>query len=90
MKMGLLNFFVKLTGFLLRKIIDDMQASINKKLTRKISLYSAHEMNVAYLLNALEVYFPHVPPYGANVLVELHEKNRMYCVKVLVIILLEY
>ncbi|KAF2888852.1 hypothetical protein ILUMI_17321 [Ignelater luminosus] len=59
-----------------------MQAYINNRPTRKIFLYSAHEMNVAYLLNALDVYFPHVPPYGAYVMVELYEKNRTYCVKI--------
>lgn len=68
-----------LLGFLLKKIIDDSQAKIQNKLsppTSKLFLYSAHDVSVIYILSAMNVYFPHVPPYGAYVLIEVHRINN--------------
>ncbi|KAF2882682.1 hypothetical protein ILUMI_23484 [Ignelater luminosus] len=67
-------------GFLLKKIIGDSQAKIQNKLnpsTRKLFLYSAHDISVIYILSTMNVYFPHVPPYGAYVLIEVHKIDNM-------------
>lgn len=50
---------------------------------RKIYLYSGHESNVAAVMQALQVYYPHVPEYSSAVILELHEINHRYYVKVL-------
>ncbi|KAK4879695.1 hypothetical protein RN001_007841 [Aquatica leii] len=68
-------------GFLLEKIIDDMFTAIEGK-GPKLYLYSAHDLTVANLLSAMNVFFPHTPPYGACVIVELHNKHDSYFVKI--------
>lgn len=50
---------------------------------RKMYLYSGHETNIAAVLHALDVYKPHVPAYSSAVIIELHEVNGDYYIKVL-------
>ncbi|XP_076646048.1 venom acid phosphatase isoform X2 [Halictus rubicundus] len=50
---------------------------------RKLYLYSGHETNIAALLHALDLYKPHVPAYSSSVILELHEINNEFYVKVL-------
>ncbi|KAK4881041.1 hypothetical protein RN001_004360 [Aquatica leii] len=72
-------------GFLLKKIVNDTLQKINHTLrppSRKMFLYSGHEYNVAFLLNALNVYYPHIPPFGSCVLVELHNVRGTYGIKI--------
>lgn len=71
-------------GMILRKIIDDMVARKNGTLDerRKVMLYSGHDFNVVSLLAALGVYSPHVPQYSSAVMIELHEVDKQYTVKV--------
>ncbi|XP_048524466.1 venom acid phosphatase Acph-1 isoform X2 [Dendroctonus ponderosae] len=61
-------------GFLVKKIIDDSYTKIKGEYYKgtKIFLYSAHEFNIAVLLRYLDVFYPHVPPYGSYVIIELH------------------
>ncbi|CAK9821619.1 Venom acid phosphatase Acph-1 [Anthophora retusa] len=54
-----------------------------KKGEKKLHLFSGHESNVAALLHALEVYYPHVPEYSSAVILELHQIEDTYYVKVL-------
>ncbi|XP_029165199.1 venom acid phosphatase Acph-1-like [Nylanderia fulva] len=71
-------------GTLLRRIINDMEQKINKKLPElKINLFSAHDLNVAALLQALNIYNNEIPRYGSCIMIELHEMNNEYFVKVL-------
>ncbi|XP_029165111.1 uncharacterized protein LOC114936176 [Nylanderia fulva] len=71
-------------GILLRRIINDMKQKINGTLPdRKINLFSAHDLNVAALLQALNIYNNETPKYGSCIIIELHEKNNEYFVKVL-------
>ncbi|XP_031342504.1 venom acid phosphatase Acph-1-like isoform X2 [Photinus pyralis] len=70
-------------GVLLRQILDQMDLKINHSMNHKLHLYSAHDMNVVGLLGAMGLYHPHIVPYTACVLMELHEVNNTYCVKVL-------
>ncbi|XP_076257639.1 venom acid phosphatase Acph-1-like [Rhynchophorus ferrugineus] len=69
-------------GYLLRKILNDSASKINGTLSpssRKVFLYSAHEINVATFLLSLEAYkITDVPPYGSHVLVELHKIRGVY------------
>lgn len=50
---------------------------------RKLYLYSGHETNIAALLQALNLYKPHVPAYSSSVILELHEIDNDFFVKVL-------
>ncbi|KAJ8952967.1 hypothetical protein NQ314_007443 [Rhamnusium bicolor] len=72
------------TGYFLNKIIDDTKTKIlsSQKPGRKIHLYSAHENNIAELLISLGIFEPHVPNYGAYVLLEIHRIDNIYGVKI--------
>ncbi|XP_011703471.1 PREDICTED: venom acid phosphatase Acph-1-like [Wasmannia auropunctata] len=72
-------------GILLTRIIDDMNEVINGSTKQKINLFSGHDINVAALLYTLnlDIIKHQMPEYTSTVLVELHEKNKKYFVKVL-------
>ncbi|CAH1957982.1 unnamed protein product [Acanthoscelides obtectus] len=74
-------------GYLAKKIIQDTQEKINEepsKHSKKVYLYSGHEQTVAYLLSFLGIYEPpHIPAYGSHIILEIHEKDGEYGVKVL-------
>nr|AVZ66237.1 venom acid phosphatase [Sclerodermus guani] len=84
----LINFnddLIKLNGgVLLRKITENMKAVKENTMAegRKLFLFSGHETNVAAILNALDVYELHVPQYSSCVVIELHEVDNSYYVKV--------
>lgn len=69
-----------ITGQILEKILDDSKKYIEKELHegQKMFIYSAHEFNVAMALIGLNVFYPHVPPFGSYILIELHELNGEY------------
>lgn len=54
---------------------------------RRINLFSAHDIHVAGMLHALNIFkcfqrtYYH-PTYTSSIIIELHEKNGMYFVKV--------
>lgn len=50
---------------------------------RKIFLYSAHEFNVAFMLQTLGIFEPHIPPYASYISFELHKINDDYGFKVI-------
>lgn len=77
--------FIRLfAGVLLNRVIDDMNKVINKSLPdRKINLFSAHDINVAGLLHALNISKYHIPEYTSSVIIELRKKDEEYFVKVL-------
>ncbi|KAJ8951017.1 hypothetical protein NQ318_006402 [Aromia moschata] len=72
-------------GYLLEKLVDDARSKIlgKENAGRKMYLYSAHENNIAELLISLGVFEPHIPTYGAYVIVEVHRINDVYGVKIL-------
>lgn len=85
----LLSFFdfvrlVDISGPYLRLVTKTMLDFITGTLNdeRKIYLYSGHETNVAAVLKALQLYRPHVPEYSSGVILELHEINSEYYIKV--------
>jgi prostatic aicd phosphatase len=49
---------------------------------RKINLYSAHDLNVAAMLKTLKIFDNHIPRFTSSVIIELHEKNGNYFIKV--------
>lgn len=68
----------------MKKIVDDSEAKIKQKpaIGKKIFLYSGHESNIGFLLATLGAYKPHIPPYGAYLMVELHLIKETYGFKV--------
>lgn len=75
-----------LLGYLLKKIIQDTEAKINNSLIpaeRKMFLYAGHENNIASILEILGVWdSDRVTPYCSYVLLELHNVNESYGIKV--------
>ncbi|ENN82556.1 hypothetical protein YQE_01073, partial [Dendroctonus ponderosae] len=71
------------SGHLLRKILHDTETKI-AQLSKgcKIHLYSAHENNVVQLLILLGVFWPHIPCYGAHVILEVHHIEEEFGIKV--------
>lgn len=68
---------------LVRKFIEDMEAvknDTNKK--RKLMLYSAHDITIAGVLSALNVFYPHAPQFSSAVIVELHLIKKIHYIKV--------
>nr|XP_031828068.1 venom acid phosphatase Acph-1-like [Nomia melanderi]XP_031828078.1 venom acid phosphatase Acph-1-like [Nomia melanderi]XP_031828087.1 venom acid phosphatase Acph-1-like [Nomia melanderi]XP_031828093.1 venom acid phosphatase Acph-1-like [Nomia melanderi] len=72
-------------GPYLRLVTKSMLARVagTSENIRKIYLYSGHETNVAAVLFALGLYTPHVPGYSSAVILELHEIEDKFFVKVL-------
>ncbi|KAF5305961.1 hypothetical protein FQA39_LY09117 [Lamprigera yunnana] len=70
-------------GYLLKKIIKDTKLKLENKIRAKMMLYSAHDSTVFYILNAMEVLKPHLPPYSACVMVELHTIKSINSIRIL-------
>jgi len=71
-------------GYFLQKMVNDSVAKINNELEpagRKMFLYSAHETTLGYVLHALKVSKPHIPPYGSAIILELHQRKQEYLFK---------
>ncbi|KAG5895626.1 hypothetical protein JTB14_017735 [Gonioctena quinquepunctata] len=71
-------------GYHIQKIIEDTKKEIHnrKQHGRKLYLYSAHENNVAEMLILLGVFNPpHIPNYGAHLMVEVHQIYKTYGIK---------
>jgi hypothetical protein len=71
-------------GFLLKKILEDSISKRDGNLPeeRKAFLYSAHEFNVGTMLRILNVFYRHVPPFGATIFFEIHNIDGDYGLKV--------
>ncbi|XP_058795101.1 venom acid phosphatase Acph-1-like [Phymastichus coffea] len=69
-------------GVLLRKMIDDMKNTREKKNSNKIHLYSGHELNIVMLLQTLGLYDDLIPQYSSAIIIELHEIKNKYFIKV--------
>lgn len=72
------------TGYMIKKILNDCKDKIeNKDNEKKIFLYSGHESTLGYMLVALKVVEPHIPPYGSALAFELRKKNDKYYIKMI-------
>ncbi|KAF5302432.1 hypothetical protein FQR65_LT08521 [Abscondita terminalis] len=85
------NFSLKLKrlggGNTVKKIIMDMKKKSTNTFipnNRKILLHSVHDVNIAYLLAAMNLFTLHIPNYNAAIIVELHSSktSSKYYVKV--------
>ncbi|XP_066158315.1 venom acid phosphatase Acph-1-like [Euwallacea fornicatus] len=81
-------------GFLIRKILADTKAKINGTLSpssRKLFLYSGHELNIASTLLTLDAYkLTDIPPYGSHIIFEVHEISGVWGIKLFYQNYLEY
>ncbi|CAH1398941.1 unnamed protein product [Nezara viridula] len=70
-------------GPLLKEIITHMKEKKDGSLKQKLWMYSAHDVTLTCLLDAMGVFEPHIPPLSATVMVELRKnKNKDYFVSV--------
>ncbi|KAJ8951023.1 hypothetical protein NQ318_006408 [Aromia moschata] len=72
-------------GYHLKKIIEDTRQKIAgtlKPSDRRLFLYSAHESNIANFLSTLDIFEPHIPPYGCYILIEVHLIQGVYGLKI--------
>ncbi|XP_031342500.1 venom acid phosphatase Acph-1-like isoform X3 [Photinus pyralis] len=67
-------------GVLLNEILRNIDKDTE---TKRLFLYSAHDLNVVGLLGAMELYWPHIPHYTACIIIELHQIGHIPYVKVL-------
>lgn len=63
---------------MLLNILTDFELNSRSYKTTKIHLLSGHEFNIASMLLLLDVFEPHVPPYGSHIIFELHKINQIY------------
>lgn len=71
-------------GFLIREIFDRFNNKINGDLSpdRSVWIYSAHDSTIANVLNTLELFQPHFPPYASTIMFELYQTNGDYYVQI--------
>ncbi|NP_001315418.1 venom acid phosphatase Acph-1 [Apis cerana] len=63
-----------------KHMLDVVSGTQKKK--RKIYLFSGHESNIAAVLHALQLYYPHVPEYSSSIIMELHNIEGTHYVKI--------
>ncbi|CAB3396881.1 unnamed protein product [Caenorhabditis bovis] len=64
-------------GFLLNRIIENMENAVNNASTMEAFLYSAHDGTVSALMNALGVADGQLVPYAATLLLELYDDQSV-------------
>ncbi|KAK4880923.1 hypothetical protein RN001_004242 [Aquatica leii] len=72
-------------GPLLEKIIKNTALKISNTIEppeRKIFIYSGHDLNLIFLQTLLGVYTSHRPSYGACLMIEVHQINKVYGIKI--------
>ncbi|KAG8263237.1 prostatic acid phosphatase-like [Homalodisca vitripennis] len=69
-------------GPLLKKILSDSQAKLEPSNKRKMFLYAGHDSTVVNLLMALKVWDEQIPVYNILALVELHQIDKNYGLKI--------
>lgn len=73
-----------LLGPLLKKILRGMEEKSKKsKSKRNMFLYAGHDSTVANLMMALKVWDEQIPVYNIMSIIELHQVNDAYGVKVI-------
>lgn len=70
-------------GAWIKLFLDNTNDLINGiNIPPKAVFYGSNEIQVAAILNTLDVYKPHVPGYASTILFELHAVNNEFYVKV--------
>ncbi|XP_031342505.1 venom acid phosphatase Acph-1-like [Photinus pyralis] len=67
-------------GVLLNEILRNIDTNME---TKRLFLYSAHDLNVVGLLGAMELHWAHIPYYTACIIIELYQIGHDPYVKVL-------
>ncbi|CAH0561082.1 unnamed protein product [Brassicogethes aeneus] len=72
------------TGYLMKFMVNEMNEKITDRQNnrKKMVLYSAHDLQVMCFLIAIGYCNIEIPPYAAYILVELHEIDNVFGVKV--------
>ncbi|XP_055308428.1 prostatic acid phosphatase-like [Sitodiplosis mosellana] len=70
-------------GFLIKEMFDRFKNKSLSLLQPHLSIwaYSAHDLNIVSVLNALNLYELHVPPYASSLFFELYRQNDSYFVQ---------
>ncbi|KHJ84128.1 hypothetical protein OESDEN_16162 [Oesophagostomum dentatum] len=71
------------TGFLLGRLLQEVQEKIAGISSRKLMLYATHDATITSLLYNLGVSNHLLPPYTSSVLMELHKIKARHFVKVI-------
>ncbi|KHJ76697.1 hypothetical protein OESDEN_23683, partial [Oesophagostomum dentatum] len=71
------------TGFLLGRLLQEMQEKIAGISSKKLMLYATHDATITSLMYNLEVSNHLLPPYTSSVLMELHKIKARHFVKLL-------
>ncbi|XP_031774349.1 venom acid phosphatase Acph-1-like isoform X1 [Apis florea] len=72
-----------LAGIWIREWLNHVNDYISKNDTRKAFMYAAHDINIAYILSALDNFDNEIPYFGSSLMFELHEDNNEYYVQML-------
>ncbi|XP_015589425.1 venom acid phosphatase Acph-1-like isoform X2 [Cephus cinctus] len=70
-------------GVWIREWLRNVDNYINGTATYRALFYSGHEINIAGILNSLNVFIPHVPEFASSVILELHKYGEEYFVRAL-------
>ncbi|XP_054161855.1 venom acid phosphatase Acph-1-like [Oppia nitens] len=63
-------------GGLIKELTANIMNVLNKlNDSKKLYVYSTHDINIIALLHALDIYDHNLPPFGASFLFELHRKS---------------
>lgn len=67
-----------------KKVIADTERKIYQDLdcSKKMFIYSGHDINIASALISLDNFKQHLPDYGSNILIEIHKIQDTYGVKI--------
>ena len=66
----------------IREWLNHVDDHLNKNDTRKAFMYASHDLNIAYILVALDNFDDEIPHYGGCLMFELHEEDNEYYVQV--------
>ncbi|XP_076394727.1 venom acid phosphatase Acph-1 isoform X2 [Megachile rotundata] len=69
-------------GIWIKELLKNVDNYINNSDTRKAFMYAAHELNIAYLLAALDNFDNQIPYYCNSIIFELHEEDNEYYVQI--------
>ncbi|CAM1327285.1 Uncharacterised protein g9464 [Pycnogonum litorale] len=64
-------------GELLKTLLDNMMKKINGTMEQKFLLFSTHDINIAYVMSALELWDGQSPDYTSALLFELHRDQQL-------------
>ncbi|XP_031621877.1 lysosomal acid phosphatase-like [Contarinia nasturtii] len=71
-------------GFLFKEILEHFVQKANKTLTpdRNLWIYSAHDVTIVTILNALGIFPPKTPTYSSSLFFELHKTGDKFHIEI--------